>query len=85
VITELSNLLSGKPIIIHNNNFQVFHEIFGLLGNRDFGCFFGSDAPKSPTGFYLSLYSLKNISSSFVETSKVQMQIFSIVASQEDF
>jgi hypothetical protein len=73
VITELLNLLSGKPILIQQNNFQFFQKIFHLLDNRDFDCFFGSKSPESPTEFYLSLYFLETIPSGLIESSQVQI------------
>jgi hypothetical protein len=62
VANELIHLLSGKPIIINQNNFEVFQEIFNQLGNNDFELYFNKQVPESPKDFYLSIHSLKDIS-----------------------
>jgi pyruvate formate-lyase activating enzyme-like uncharacterized protein len=46
VKNHLLNLLSGKPIIIDQNNFQVFQEVFDQLGNKDFNLFFSEKYPQ---------------------------------------
>jgi hypothetical protein len=65
---QLINVLSGKPIIVDQNNFQVFEEIFFLLGNRDFGLFFNHKIPESPTAFFLSIHSLKHTDRKLLES-----------------
>lgn len=71
-------LLSGKPIIIQQKNFEVFQEIFKLLDNRDFKCFFDSKAPESPAEFYLSICFLKDIPIKFIETPRKYFQNISL-------
>jgi hypothetical protein len=57
--------------LIQQNNFEVFQEVFGQLGNQDFERYFNKKVPESETEFYLSIHSLKDITSSFFE-SKAQ-------------
>jgi flagellar biosynthesis GTPase FlhF len=64
----LLELLSGKPIVIHHNNFQFFEKLFEQLGNRDFHLFFNHKIPEEPTNFYLSIHSLKLPKKKFLES-----------------
>jgi hypothetical protein len=65
---RLLGLLSGEPILIDQNNFQVFEEVFNHLGNRDFDLYFNHKMPEEPTEFYLSIHSLKRSRKKFLET-----------------
>jgi hypothetical protein len=71
VKNELIHLLSGKPIIINQSNFEIFQEVFDQLENADFNLYFNKKVPELPTEFYLSIHSLKDILCPFYE-SKVQ-------------
>jgi hypothetical protein len=69
VYNQLIMLLSGKSIAIYETNFQIFQEIFNLLGNRDLDLYFNKEMPKTPTDFYLSIHSLKDTDNKFYESS----------------
>jgi hypothetical protein len=69
VCNQLKMLLSGKPIVINENNFQIFQEILNLLGKRDFDLYFNKEMPETPEDFYLSIHSLKDTDSKFYESS----------------
>jgi hypothetical protein len=66
---EFLNLLSGKPIVVDQNNFDVFNQVFRFLRNRDFELFFNNKIPTCPTEFYLSIHSLKNANFSIIEST----------------
>jgi hypothetical protein len=68
VVNRLLGLLSGEPILIDQNNFQVFEEVFNQLGNRDFDLYFNHKMPEEPTEFYLSIHSLKLPRKKFLES-----------------
>jgi hypothetical protein len=66
IVIEIENFLSEKPITVSHNNFNIFQ----LLGNQYFEAFFGHQALKSGTNFFLSFYSLKPLFSDFFETTQ---------------
>jgi hypothetical protein len=41
IVKELKNLLSGKPIVIQQNNVLIFQNIVQPLDNNDFEVFLG--------------------------------------------
>jgi hypothetical protein len=67
VKNSLISFLSGSSLNIDKSNFTLFQKVFDSLGNTDFTLFFGSQAPKFPTEFFLSMNSLKNIPKSNIE------------------
>jgi hypothetical protein len=71
---QLINLLSGKPIIIDQNNFPVFQEVSCQLETPEFDLFFGFKTLNLPTEFYLSIYSLKNTNNSILESKVYEIK-----------
>lgn len=61
LIDQLKNLLSGHPIIVGPNDFQLYSRLFDSLGNSDFDQFFQQRRPPFRKRFFLSLSSLKSI------------------------
>lgn len=49
---SLTDMMSGKPIVIDSKNFSLFYHVFNILGNDDFNRFFKHKPPVKPIKFF---------------------------------
>jgi hypothetical protein len=73
---QMTNLLSGSPLLIDDSNYSLFQSIFQELGNKDYEKIFHGNPPIEPTEFYLSIFSLKPIPIECLEKKSFQIPNF---------